>query len=1037
MHKMKRFEKFCLFLAAAALTFVSCKDTYYYDDREPEWLGSSIYDYLKEAGEFNYFVRIIDTCNYREVLAKTGSKTMFVCPDSCFESFFRNNDEGITCFDDFTQTDLKQIMEYAMINDANLIEILSYDIDYVKGQVMRRTTALDPLDLVEHQYVSPDAEMVFSKYFKPYQGKGGIYTLNDNTSPRVVQFFEAQMAEQNITDEDFSIIFNGLTRQEGDAHLFDKKVIERDITCKNGYIHVLDGLLRPQPNMAQYIRENKDLTAFNALLDRYAAPYYNESQTVTYRELHPDFPLSDSIFERRYFAAQSSAGIVDRTPDGLDITSDERLLFDPGWNGYEYNGSDKYDMAAMFVPDNQAVHDYFYKEGEDGQNVADGYFLWERYWDTYHHGEPQPSVDEAYRYWDSVPADMATMYVNAHMQRSFIKSLPSRFDGMTNSDGDDMFLKKADVKRVKVGSNGAVYVTDKLYPPIDYVSVMAPVLVGENTKVFNYALKNMSYRYYLRSMEPAYHPEAIAPFTFIVPYDGNLDYYIYPAAQGHRVKEMLKFGYDETYQTVYATRYRYDEATGAKGVPYEDAVSSLKASSIIMSETTGEIHEVLKAYLGEIMDYHIIIDSIHPDQEYYETKGKGFIRVQFADPGDLSTAQFYGGGNMEQNCKWGASKAWNDEKYRANTLVRKEFRNGVTYIVDKMLQQPLESVYTILSAQPEFNDFFKMLREVPSSDYQFFANVDKYPGISLNVPFFKAYHYTVYALDNAALAQAHADGLPSWSEVSPLMNSTDKNKKKLGNYMMQKAVNFLRYHFQDNSVYIKGYPISNQRYETAVKNNQTGKYLSVWDTQDGSSIKVVPTVVSSAGVESRRASQAVEVVTEGNLYNLMARDHFFYQSSSDAAKAVGSISDYSARTVIHQISDYLHFIRPPETCLNGWQKGKTAGTVTVSMDVSDNGDGVVYNGGIVRRRGICWSYDPHPTITDHCIDIEATDDVIVDQSVTLSDDTGKPVYIRSFVISKWNASGNEAVSDAEALFGYSDVEYCLNIKEGKQVSTEE
>jgi len=1031
MHTLKAFSKSGMVLVAMLLAFASCKDTYYYDDREPEWLGSSIYDYLKEDGNFNYFVSIIDTCHYTEVLAKTGSKTMFVCPDSVFESFFKSNNEwGVKRFSDFTATQLKQIMEYSMVNDANLIELLSYDYDYVKGQILRRTTSLDPLDLLEHEYVGQPEEKVFSKYFQPYIGKG-IYTLNDNTSPRLVQFFQAQMSEQNITNEDFSIIFNGQQRQTDDAHLFGNKVIERDITCKNGYIHVLNGLMLPEPNMAQYIRENKDLTAFNALLDRYSAPYYNSSQTTTYRELHPDFPLGDSIFDRRYIANLSAAGQVLKTPDGLDVSDDERLLYDPGWNGYDYKGSDKYDMGAMFVPDNQAIHDYFYLEDASGKNIADGNFLWERYWDSYHHGEPQPSVDEAYHYWDSVPNDIATMFVNAHMQYSFIKSLPSRFDGLTNEDGDDMFMDKNDVRRVKVGSNGAVYVTDDVYPPVDYVSVMAPVLVGEHTKVFNYAIKNMSFRYYLRSMEAAYHPDVVAPFTFIVPYDENLDNFIYPAAQGHKVHEMLKFGYNETFQTVYATRYRYDENTGEKTSLYSETTGDpLNGLNPIITQTTGDIHSVVKTYLKEIMDYHVIVDSIYPGQEYYESKGKGFIRVKFADPSKPETAQFYGGGNMEQNKKWGATKQWDDEKYRVNTLDRKEFRNGVTYIVDKMLQKPLSSVYSTLAANSELNTFFKALREVPDADYEFFSNVSKYPGITMNIGFFKGYHYTIYALNNQAMEQARQDGLPTWSQVQTLLASKKREERTKGEYMMQKIVSFLRYHFQDNSIYIKGYYVNNKRCETAVKNDRTGKFISVWATQDGSNIQIVPTVVSATGVETHNYAEQVNVTTDG-LYNLMARDHFFYQANSDATKAVGTISDYSARTVIHELTHYLHYIKAPETVLNNYEFKKATSSVNISMDVTDNGDGVVFDGGVITRRGLCWSYSPTPTIYDNVIDVETTSDVLVGQTVSITDNSGKPVYIRSFAVSKYDDSGKVAADPSKAMVSYSDNEYCLNITEGK------
>lgn len=39
---------------------ISCKDDYVYDDKEPDNLGASIYDYLAANGDFTYFVRLID-----------------------------------------------------------------------------------------------------------------------------------------------------------------------------------------------------------------------------------------------------------------------------------------------------------------------------------------------------------------------------------------------------------------------------------------------------------------------------------------------------------------------------------------------------------------------------------------------------------------------------------------------------------------------------------------------------------------------------------------------------------------------------------------------------------------------------------------------------------------------------------------------------------------------------------------------------------------------------------------------------------------
>ena len=78
-------------LLVGSLCFVSCKDDYYYDDVEPEWLGASIYDYLVTNGNYSNYSRLIDDVGYAAVLSKTGSKTLFVADDAALDRFYQNN----------------------------------------------------------------------------------------------------------------------------------------------------------------------------------------------------------------------------------------------------------------------------------------------------------------------------------------------------------------------------------------------------------------------------------------------------------------------------------------------------------------------------------------------------------------------------------------------------------------------------------------------------------------------------------------------------------------------------------------------------------------------------------------------------------------------------------------------------------------------------------------------------------------------------------------------------------------------------------
>ena len=83
-HRLSKIGMASLFAACVLLvggSLSSCEDDYFYDDREPNWLGASIYDFLLEGStghSYNNFVELIDSLGEKETLAHTGSKTLFV-----------------------------------------------------------------------------------------------------------------------------------------------------------------------------------------------------------------------------------------------------------------------------------------------------------------------------------------------------------------------------------------------------------------------------------------------------------------------------------------------------------------------------------------------------------------------------------------------------------------------------------------------------------------------------------------------------------------------------------------------------------------------------------------------------------------------------------------------------------------------------------------------------------------------------------------------------------------------------------------------
>ena len=58
------------------------------------------------------------------------------------------------------------------------------------------------------------------------------------------------------------------------------------------------------------------------------------------------------------------------------------------------------------------------------------------------------------------------------MRESFLETVPSRFENMTDSENSAIDISTSDIVDAKIGVNGLVYVTNTVYPPDDYVSFM-------------------------------------------------------------------------------------------------------------------------------------------------------------------------------------------------------------------------------------------------------------------------------------------------------------------------------------------------------------------------------------------------------------------------------------------------------------------------------------------------------------------------------------------------------------------------------------
>jgi uncharacterized surface protein with fasciclin (FAS1) repeats len=817
---------------SAILIIISCNKENYLEENEPEWLGGNIYDYLKKDGHFTNYVHLITDLNYAAVLSKTGSKTLFVADDDAFERFYTNNPWGVKRYEDFTQAQKKLILNSSMLDNAMLIENLSTIEGPVDGQALRRNTALSVLDTIP---VEPGNNLPANSYWNRFRATG-IRMVKDNTPVPMLLFLDAQMREKKITNEDFSILFNGIQRSKDDAYIYNIKVKQRDIICQNGYIHVLEDVLIPSSNMADVIKSAPETHLFSTFLDRFAAPYYDETLTKQFQLIGG----TDSVFIKRYFAERSSSSSLYnqvnktvRDPNNNSIVS--FLSFDPGWNLYKAsaNSSFQTDMAAIFAPSDEALHRYF--------NEGSGKALVNRYGSI-----------------ENIPNEVLDKLVKNHMKSSFLATLPSQFHTIVDDAQESMGVQKSHIEKVYLSSNGVVYVTNTVYLPALYSSVMLPAAINENMKVFNWAIKQLEFDAYLLSM--------VNYYSFLLPTDNFT--YIVPTSLKHNQPEVWKFHYNKTTNSVYASVHPYNVTTGVIG----DSISAMTMPAN------------LKDHLEDMLDYHIIVGNIEDGKEYYRTKGGGTIRIS----GSAANLQIAGGGDIERNISVPVQEIYDQTK---ETNGR---GNGKTYVINEPIQTPTRSAYSVLSATPEFSEFFKLLQGADdlwvgdaerAKRFSIFYKDISQAGLDFNVRFLNTFHYTLYVPTNDAVLAAIQNGLPTWEDVEA---ATDQEVRDV---LAEKIIRFLRYHFQDNAVYLDK-PVISASYETATLNTYTDTFYKLY--LSGGNYSLTLTTASGG---------TAHVKTDSGLFNIMARDFKFNTGNPATATTI----ETSSYIVIHQVDNCLFF----------------------------------------------------------------------------------------------------------------------------------
>ena len=510
-----------------------------------------------------------------------------------------------------------------------------------------------------------------------------------------------------------------------------------------------------------------------------AAPSQTQTTNGTVYDLTaPITPLAtmgDII--RRNGKTNIMAHIIDAiktyVPDPNSYAYPPQLKYDPDQAGYHDEDAPEADMAAMYVPSDDAMWDFFTNGG--GQMLVRTYHAKQGTADEVPYTMPT-THEELFRQIDDIPLSTLQPLVNIIMMRSFRSSVPSKMTQLRD-DAMSQFFFAEDRNKIQdclLACNGMVYIMNGVYGPQDFLSITAPVYISETNRIMKWAIYDqaamgLNFFAYLKAPQQE--------LTLFMPTDEAFRYYYDPSSMKSRTPRVLELSYKNAIFPITARSYNYfcpyNKDKGEVGT----IGSALQGSVATISQ--GDIMNRLK----EVLYVHTIVgDVTNSRNEYFATLGGDVVKVVRDGSGRIVGAK---GTFQLENERQGVASETPGVTGCTVTQSFESLSNGKTYAINAPLVPTYRSLWSILSDDADTYSWMnnEFTADTPYSEFLKLCSVDEDAliacglvdgrvfargnGLDYNLGFIGGNTpVTVYIPTNEAVRMAISNGLPTWEEIT-------------------------------------------------------------------------------------------------------------------------------------------------------------------------------------------------------------------------------------------------------------------------------
>lgn len=889
--------------------------------------GSTLYDNLQALGNYTTYLRLIDsfggiqrafkneiTDDERKYMGSFDTLTVFAPNDEAFDRFFAHNA--------WTDEQGNAISSYEQLSDSQKLSLIymSYIPGFVTANSLHASKSVRgylrlysydrQFNLVPYKHTGgtdintfpPDSYSYidYAKELNQHIVDGvwiGYGTIGDYSGAAFAyrggtMIWNDDYWQYNGLSHD-DLVFIGAADTESSEHITigNAHITQPNQRCKNGYLHLVDEVVVPQPNLMYNLAQARlggKCSLASSLVQRfnylkYDYLYYNDA-----------FNVSDSAWTVRNSLLDRVSTTTIQTP-AIILPTDEAL------------------KAFLLASDNP---------------------LWQF----------GINKDNYYDMLMSLPREVLQPFVKEWFRTSFTDVLPSRYSNMRSAKGHQLLAGvttpeayKLAVQQVIPAVDGIIVVVDAVPNAEDLRNELTFVkLAGRVAGAALTANDRYEYNPNAAPFSTNYQREMHnKPFTMFVPTDEGLKKYglVDPMSMASNNRVSWRY-WSLTPQSISsnedgqiavaakAYRYSYKEVRNTEADRPLGVTTSSPANEICTKDTG--FGPTKRQLLTDMLDQHIVLqdlDSMLNNLRHWYLSRSG-MPIYMKEHTNTNIV-VNGGMQIDLNEKDVA------DKHDCTLQFVGQNNTGTSVVIDRPMQPTTQNVYQRLKSNDAFSTFFEYAEalnnaytlknmlfgneasEALSRKYTIFADPSgsyaRYGNDNtMLVNFFHNFNYTIFVPTNEGMQKAVEAGLPTIESIEQFVEESlddngqlpdDKREQAQARYLT--LLNFLKYHFCDKSYFLEPDLESGDTEQTTTACiDASNQQALTADINSGNGMLMV-----------RDASNRYKAV-KPDLANIIARDAEFNDHPT-RARYIRSASN----VVLHGIdnADYLLF----DNTLNG------------------------------------------------------------------------------------------------------------------------